>query len=150
MLHDPSHYEPPAVVEDIRLSSKDKDVLRALAAEVAEIAVLPVHKAKAELWRKLNDLDSERTMVWVNEICWNEMNVGDELTLRAEHPWAQDQERGLRRTLYQWRHLPADMIVNDFLTCPLAIHSTDFGIIEDVDTIKMDETATSAHGISTF
>ncbi|HOD50750.1 MAG TPA: hypothetical protein PLJ71_09285 [Candidatus Hydrogenedentes bacterium] len=141
MLHDPSHYEPPAVVEDIRLSSKDKDVLRALAAEVAEIAVLPVHKAKAELWRKLNDLDSERTMVWVNEICWNEMNVGDELTLRAEHPWAQDQERGLRRTLYQWRHLPADMIVNDFLTCPLAIHSTDFGIIEDVDTIKMDETS---------
>ena len=141
MLHDPSHYEPPAVVEDIRLSSKDKDVLRALAAEVAEIAVLPVHKAKAELWRKLNDLDSERTMVWVNEICWNEMNVGDELTLRTRHPWAQDQERGLRRLLYQWRHLPGDMIVDGFLTCPLAIHSTDFGIIEDVDTIKMDETS---------
>jgi len=141
MLHDPSHYEPPAVVEDIRLSSKDKDLLRALAGEVAEIAALPVHKAKTGLWRKLNDLDSERTMVWVNEICWNEMNVGDELTLRAEHPWARDQERGLRRTLYQWRHLPADMIVNDFLTCPLAIHSTDFGIIEDVDTIKMDETS---------
>ena len=141
MLHDPSHYEPPAVVEDIRLSSKDKDVLRALAAEVAEIAALPVHKAKAQLWRKLNDLDSERIMVWVNEICWNEMNVGDELTLRTRHPWAQDQERGLRRLLYQWRHLPGDMIVDGFLTCPLAIHSTDFGIIEDVDTIKMDETS---------
>jgi len=141
MLHDPSHYEPPAVVEEIRLPARDKAVLRALAGEVAEIAALPVHEEKAALWRRLNDLDSARPMVWVNEICWNEMNIGDELTLRTRHPWAQDQERGLRRLLYQWRHLPGDMIVDGFLTCPLAIHSTDFGIIEDVDTIKMDETS---------
>ena len=77
-------------------------------------------------------------MVWINEICWHEMNVDDELTLQTEHPWAQEQERELRRTLYQWRHLPGDMIVNDFLTCPLAIHSTDFGIIEDVDILTTD------------
>lgn len=141
MLHDPSHYEPPAVVEEIRLPARDKAVLRALAGEVAEIAALPVHEEKAALWRRLNDLDSARPMVWVNEICWNEMNISDELTLRTQHPWAQDQERGLRRLLYQWRHLPGDMIVDGFLTCPLAIHSTDFGIIEDVDTIKMDETS---------
>ncbi len=141
MLHDPSHYEPPAVIEEIRLHPRDKAVLRALAGDVAEIAALPVHQEKAALWRRLNDLDSVRPMVWVNEICWNEMNVDDELTLRTQHPWAQDQERALRRLLYQWRHLPGDMIVDDFLTCPLAIHSTDFGIIEDVDTIKMDKTS---------
>ena len=28
------------------------------------------------------------------------------------------------------------MIVSDFLACPLAIHSTDFGIIEDVDVVQ--------------
>jgi len=66
---------------------------------------------KARLWQKLNDLQSERPMVWINEICWNEMNVNGELTLRCEHPWARDQERELRRTLYQWRHLPGDMVV---------------------------------------
>jgi hypothetical protein len=60
------------------------------------------------------------------------------LTLRCVHPWARDQERDLRRTLYQWRHLPGDMIVSDFLACPLAIHSTDFGIIEDVDIVRTD------------
>lgn len=141
MLHDPSHYEPPAVVEEIRLNPRDKAVLRALAGDVAEVAALPVHQEKAALWRRLNDLDSVRPMVWVNEVCWNEMNIDDELTLRTQHPWAQDQERALRRLLYQWRHLPGDMIVDDFLTCPLAIHSTDFGIIEDVDTIKMDQTS---------
>jgi hypothetical protein len=67
------------------------------------------------------------------------MNVNDELTLRTEHPWARDQERELRRTLYQWRHLPGDMIIDPFLACPLAIHSSDFGIIEDVDIVKTDE-----------
>jgi hypothetical protein len=30
------------------------------------------------------------------------------------------------------------MIVSDFLACPLAIHSTDFGIIEDVDVVRTD------------
>ncbi len=139
MLHDPSHYEPPPLAEEIKLSPGDRDILRRLASELARIAALPVHKEKARLWQKLNDLDSERPMVWINEICWHEMNVDDELTLRTEHPWARDQERDLRRTLYQWRHLPGDMIVSDFLACPLAVHSTDFGIIEDVDVVKTDD-----------
>ena len=141
MLHDPSHYEPPPIAHEIRLSPQDSDVLRTLASELAEIASQPVHQEKAGLWQKLNDLQSVRPMVWINEICWHEMNVDDELTLVTEHPWAQDQERDLRRTLYQWRHLPADMIVNDFLVCPLAVHSTDFGIIEDVDVVRTDETS---------
>ena len=138
MLHDPSHYTPMPVAEEVRLTPRDREVLRALASELAAIAVLPVHKEKARLWQKLNDLESERPMVWINEICWHEMNVDDELTLRTEDPWAQEQERELRRTLYQWRHLPGDMIVSDHLACPLAIHSTDFGIIEDVDIVAMD------------
>ena len=110
MLHDPSHYEPPPIAEEIKLRRRDKDVLRRLAEELAPIAALPVHQEQARLWQKLNDLESERPMVWINEIPWHEMNVDDELTLLTEHPWARDQERELRRTLYQWRHLPGDMI----------------------------------------
>lgn len=138
MLHDPSHYEPPPIAHQIELTPKDTDILRGLASELAEIASLPLHQEKAQLWQKLNDLQSNRPMVWINEICWHEMNVDDELTLVAEHPWAQDQERDLRRLLYQWRHLPADMIVSDRLGCPLAVHSTDFGIVEDVDIVETD------------
>ena len=138
MLHDPSHYEPPSLAEEIKLAPKDSDVLRRLAADVAQIAALPIHGEKARLWEKLNDLESERPMVWINEIPWHEMDVDGELTLRTEHPWARDQERELRRTIYQWRHMSGDMIVNDFLVCPLAIHSSDFGIIEDVDVARTD------------
>jgi len=138
MLHDPSHYEPPSFAEEIELNSGDIDVLRRLAADVAEIAALPVHHEKARLWQKLNDRQSERPMVWINEIPWHEMDVSGELTLLTEHPWARDQERDLRRTLYQWRHMPADMIVDGYLACPLALHSTDFGIMEDVEIVRTD------------
>jgi len=139
MLHDPSHYEPPPIAHEIKLDAKDTEILRTLASELAGYAALPVHQEKARLWQRLNDLQSVRPMVWINEIPWHEMDVDGELTLRTADPWAQDQERDLRRTLYQWRHMRGDMIVDDFLTCPLAIHSTDFGIVEDVGVAKTDD-----------
>jgi len=139
MLHDPGSYTEPKTYEELNLSPQDRDVLKRLGADVARIAALPVHKEKAELWRRLNDLDSVRPMVWINEIPWHEMNVDDELTLRTAHPWAQELETQLRRTIYQWRHMGADMVVKDYLECPLSIHSTDFGIHEEVDVLKTDE-----------
>jgi len=138
MLHDPSHHTPPPQAAEVRLGAPDRDMLRQLAGELAAIAALPVQAAKARLWQQLNDRESARPMVWINELCWHEMNVDDELTLRCAHPWARDQERELRRTLYQWRHLPGDMIVSDHLVSPLMFHSTDFGIMEDVDIATTD------------
>ncbi|MGA2748907.1 MAG: hypothetical protein ABSG59_09045 [Verrucomicrobiota bacterium] len=139
MLHDPSHRPQPITASEIQLQPAEEDVLRRLVAQLGQIAALPVQREKAELWRCLNDLESDRPMVWINEIPWHEMNVNDELTLHTRHPWAREWETTLRQTLYQWRHLPADMIVSDFMECPLAINSTDFGIIEDVELAKTDE-----------
>ncbi len=68
MLHDPSHKSTPEVAKEIRLGKEEIDVLRKLAEDWAGIADLPVHKEKACLWQKLNDLESERPMVWINEI----------------------------------------------------------------------------------
>jgi hypothetical protein len=124
----------------MKISSHDKDVLRRLAAEQATIAALPIHKEKAELWRRLNDLESVRPMVWINEIPWHELNVDDELTNRCEDPWARTIETRLRQLLYQWRHFSADMIVDDYIPCPLVIHSSGFGLSEDVDIARTDET----------
>ena len=105
MLHDPSHVPQPIVAEEIAVPGSDREILRSLAGELAEIASLSVHKEKTNLWTKLNNLDSARPMVWINEICWNEMNVNDELTLRCAHAWARVQEDYLCKQLYQWRHL---------------------------------------------
>lgn len=140
MLHDPGHISPITEAKEIVLKDSEKAVLRKLGEEIAQISSLSIHKQKAELWTNLNDLKAKRPMVWINEIPWNEMNVNDELTLKCEDPWARNLETSLRRTIYQWKHMPGDMIVNDYIECPLVINSTDFGIIEDVDIVKTDET----------
>lgn len=126
----------------IQLSQHERDVLRRLVTEQAEVAAHPVHREKVELWRRLNQLEPVRPMIWINEIPWHEMNVEDELTLQTSHPWAQQLETQIRRTLYQWNHMPGDMIVNDYVTCPKIIHSTGFGIQEDVDIVRTDAVST--------
>ncbi len=138
MLHDPSHITPPEVAREIHLKPEDRDVLKQLAEEWARAAADPVNTERARLWQKMNDLDSERPMVWINEIPWHEMNVDDELSLRCENEWARSQEELMRKTLYQWRHMPGDMVINPWLDCPLSIHSTDFGMVEDVDLAITD------------
>ena len=63
MLHDPSHRPEPIVAEQIRVSQQDREILRRLAGELAEVAAQPIHQDKARLWTKLNNLQSERPMV---------------------------------------------------------------------------------------
>ncbi|MEN8155659.1 MAG: hypothetical protein ABFS10_01820 [Bacteroidota bacterium] len=141
MLHDPSHKTVPEVANEIVPEQREIDLLRALAEEWAHIASLPIHKEKARLWQKLNDLESERPMVWIDEIPWHEMNFNDELTIQCTNEWARSQEDLMRKTIYQWKHMPGDMIINPWLDCPLSIHSTDFGVIEDVDLAITDESS---------
>jgi hypothetical protein len=129
---------------DGSITANDREILRSLAGALAEIAALPVQEEKAGLWRKLNDLQSSRPMVWINEIPWNEMNVDDELTLRCVGPWARSQEDRLRKILYQWRHMPADMVVSDYLPSPLAIQNSGVGLKEDADVLRIDETSSVA------
>jgi len=138
MLHDPSHITPPEVAQEIQLEAYEIETLKNLAEQWATIAALPIHKERSVLWQKLNDLESERPMVWINEIPWHEMNYNDELTLRCKNNWARSQEDLMRKTIYQWNHMPGDMIINPWLDCPLSAHSTDFGIIEDVDLAITD------------
>ena len=107
---------------------KDVAVVRDLAARVAEIAALPVQEEKRALWRKLNARKPARPMVMIDQVCWNEMNVGDELTLRCADAECRGYEDRLRRTLYQWKHFPVDMVVEPFIGVPKAIRNTGFGV----------------------
>jgi hypothetical protein len=126
------------MTDDITISPHDRAVLQRLAEEQAQIAALPIQREKAELWRRLNDLKPVRPLVWINEIPWHEMNVDDELTLLCHDSWLREVETGMRRQLYQWRHMPGDMIVSGYLPCPVVIHSSGPGMAEDVDILTTD------------
>ena len=122
----------------MNLSTHDTDILRRLGEDQAGIAALPIQKEKAELWRRLNDLEPVRPLVWINEVPWHEMNANGELTLQTRDPWAQKIETELRRLIYQWNHFPADMVVSDFISCPLEIQSSGIGLQEDADIVMTD------------
>jgi hypothetical protein len=121
------------------VSGDDRRVLRKLGRELAEIAALPVHGQTAAEWARLNSLQHGRPLVWINEIPWHEMDVDGELKLQAEDPFLQSVETGIRRTLYLWRHMPVDMVVDDRLYAPLAIGDTGFGIGVEEDIARTDE-----------
>ena len=106
-------------------SARDRDILRRLAERQAQIAALPIHAETIAQWKRLNRLEPGRPMVWVNEICWPEM--GDELRLETSDPFCQAMEKELRRTLYQWDHLPGDMVVEPCFYCPMVIPPTGIG-----------------------
>jgi len=92
------------------------------------------------LWRKLNARTPVRPLVMIDQVCWNEMNIGDELTLRCVEPECRGYEEYLRRTLYQWKHFPVDMVVEPFIRVPKAIHNTGFGISVQEDIAVTDPT----------
>jgi len=107
---------------------KDRDIIRKLAGQIAEIAALPVQEEKREMWRRLNAKKPQRPMVMVDQVCWNEMNFEDELTLLCEDDECRQYEDFLRKTLYQWNHFRVDMAVEPFIRVHKAICNSGFGI----------------------
>jgi len=120
------------------VSKSDRNILISLAGRVAEIAALPVHEETIALWKALNGLQPIRPMVMIDQVCWNEMNVDDELTLHCTDPECRRYEHYLRRTLYQWRHFPVDMVVEPFIRVPKAVHNTGFGVRVQEETVATD------------
>ncbi len=92
------------------------------------------------MWKALNRLDPVRPMVLVNHIPWHEMQVKDELTPICTEPFLRRLETELRRTLYSWKHLPTDRVVEPFVRIPKAIYGTaeNLGIAPVEDQVKAD------------
>jgi hypothetical protein len=123
----------------------DRDIIRRLAGEVAEIAALPIQEEKRAMWRRLNGLKPVRPMVTIDQVCWNEMNVDDELTLRCDDAECKGYEWYLRSTLYQWKHFPVDMVVEPFVRVGMAINNSGFGVGAK-DTVAVTDPTNSVVG----
>jgi hypothetical protein len=127
------------------LNAKEVAIVRDLAARVAEIAALPVQEEKRALWRKLNMLKPDRPMVMIDQVCWNEMNVDDELSLRCADPECRSYENGLRRTLFEWQHFPVDMVVEPFVPVHKAIENSGFGVATE-ELVAVSDPTNSVRG----
>jgi hypothetical protein len=112
----------------VAMDQNDREIIRELAKQVAAVAALPVQHETIALWKALNDLHPVRPMVLLDGIPWHEMNVDGELTLQTEDPFCRGVENMLRRTLYQWRHMRADMVVEPEIVMPKVMSMDGFGI----------------------
>ena len=110
------------------LLKKDKEVLRELGKQVVEIASLPIQEEKKQMWKALNSLKPIRPMVLIDQIPWHEMNIDGELILKCEDSFCRNLETMLRRTLYSWKHMRADMVVEPYLEIPKVIRGVDYGM----------------------
>lgn len=110
------------------ISTKDRDILRGLGEQVAEIAALPVQQETISLWKALNGLKPLRPLVTIDQVCWHEMDVDCELALQTEDEFCRGIETALRRTIYSWKHMPVDMVVEPVVEIPKVIHGDGFAV----------------------
>ena len=120
------------------LSADEKAILKDLAAQLAGIAALPQMQQKRAMWVAHNQGQGQRPMVLIDQIPWHEMDVDGSLACRVRDPYWQDVEQDMRRTLYRWRHLPADMIVNPYLCLPQPLRGTWYGVDIVEDSLATD------------
>jgi hypothetical protein len=132
---------------DLNIPFKDVLVLRELGLKYAEIAALPIQKERIAAWKNLNDKKGGRPLIWINEVCWHEMDVDNELTFLCESELGLRLESYLRKTLYQWKHMRGDMVVEPVIDSPYIIENSGFGIrsLADVLETNKDSSIASRH-----
>ena len=106
----------------------DKDVLRALARQVEEIAALPIQQQRASLWRQHNRLQTPRPLVLVEpEGGWDELVP--EASLQCADPLARDWERQLRRRIFRHERIGDDAPITDLFRVGWGVSNfRDFGL----------------------
>ena len=117
---------------------KDKAILRELAKRHMELAAADANKDRVKRIKNINSLRPDRPVVWIDEIPWHEMDIGNALTLQCTGEEAQHIERYFRRVQYRWKYIQADMVVEDTYYIHKHFTSTGIGVEISEDTISFD------------
>ena len=117
----------------------DRDIIRGLAAQLAEIAALDIQNENRKLYRAVNGLKMIRPVVLLDELPWNQLNYDGELDLHCEDEFLRRVELDMRRTLYRWKHCPGDMIIDPFYSLPRAISISPIGPAVKENTLSIDK-----------
>lgn len=119
-------------------AAADRNVLRELGNRVAEIAALPVQQETIASWKALNGLRPARPMVAIDQLPWHELSSDPALVNKCIDPFNRGLEIDLRRTLYRWGHMRADMVVEPVLLIPKVLRIDGFGIEMREETAAVD------------
>lgn len=112
----------------MEISSKDRETLRSLASRYMNYALSDKNNEKRELWKSLNHLNMQKPMITIDQMPWHELDVDGFLQCTVEDSYFRGVEWQLRSEIYKWEHLPADMVLNPYISLPRPISNTGFGM----------------------
>jgi hypothetical protein len=121
-IWDVAHGAPPG-----SLSAAERERLRALAHQVAEIAAHPKQKEKRDLWLRHNRLEHVRPLILVfPEDSWVEILGEDQLEL--QDPFWRQWEWYFKHLIYRDRNLADDFVIEPDLYVNRVVRGSGYGM----------------------
>jgi len=107
--------------------ARDKQILRELAKQVAEIGYHPRQADRRAMWKRHNGLRKTKPMVLIfPEGAWGEILPHD--TLQCTDGLARGIEWHLRHKIYYWEHLRDDNVIEPRINVGLVWSHTGWGL----------------------
>ncbi len=117
--------------EHIRISDRDRQILRRLAETMAVLAQLPVQQEKKDKWFRLNALKSSCPVVFCDpENGWNEIVTDDRMECEGE--LARLWEMTLRKEIFWGESMGDDKVVDAVFCVPYVFSESDWGMHEEI------------------
>lgn len=109
------------------VTPKEKDIVRTLAAKVAEVSAQPIQQEKIDLWTRHNSLKPGRPMVlifpegaWGEMLPWSVAECTDDI--------ARICEMHCRQILYYEEHMRDDNVVEPVMFNSIKVDNTGYGV----------------------
>ncbi len=110
----------------MELILKEKEILRKLAQQYMKVALSEAQIATQKLWASLNNGHMQRPMVVIDQLPWHEMDVDGFLKCEVQHPYWRNIELNLRKTIYQFTHMPVDMVMPPYIMIPYVLKNPQY------------------------
>ena len=117
----------PLIDFDLTISPADRERLRPLAAQVAELAARPIEEEKRSLWYRHNDLEPTRPLIFCDlEDGWKEVFPPE--SLECEGGLARQWELILRKEIFYGTQVMDDAVIRPYFEVPWVHNEVEWGL----------------------
>ncbi|MBQ3956839.1 MAG: hypothetical protein II680_13200 [Clostridia bacterium] len=108
----------------------ERELVRDLARQYAEIAFSDESKANAANWGRLNALDpNARPPIILDQLPWHEFAGAEDLKCLCADPFLRGIENYFRSEMFRVRHFGADLVLPPYFPCGVAKKKKDAPIV---------------------